>query len=132
MLNELFSFRTRRVKMREEMFAKSRLSRTRHEWQECRRPNSRYRAASQTAAELWGLLPRAALADSLALGYYRSPFQGFQLAASQIVGIMVRRKFICLICLFFVHFLIAPKALADFSPGAVWRDVDGNSIQAHG
>jgi hypothetical protein len=29
-----------------------------------------------------GIVPRAALADSLALGYYRSPSQGFQLAAS--------------------------------------------------
>jgi beta-xylosidase len=32
----------------------------------------------------------------------------------------------------FLCLLIAPRAMADFSPGAVWRDVDGNSIQAHG
>ncbi|HEY1791068.1 MAG TPA: hypothetical protein VGJ73_23165 [Verrucomicrobiae bacterium] len=31
--------------------------------------DARYRAASQSAARIWAALPRAALADSLALGY---------------------------------------------------------------
>jgi hypothetical protein len=32
----------------------------------------------------WATLPRAALADSLALGYFRPPFLGFHLTASPI------------------------------------------------
>jgi hypothetical protein len=43
---------------------------------ESRKSNSRYRAASQSAAEFLATLPRAALADSLALGYYRPPLSG--------------------------------------------------------
>lgn len=38
----------------------------------------------------------------------------------------------CAVPVMFLCLLIAPRAMADFSPGAVWRDVDGNSIQAHG
>jgi hypothetical protein len=38
-------------------------------------------------------LPRAALADSLALGYYRPPLQGFQLAASpKVLNIVLSAK----------------------------------------
>jgi hypothetical protein len=37
-----------------------------------------------------------------------------------------------LISLLFSFSLIAPRAIADFSPGEVWRDVDGNPIEAHG
>jgi hypothetical protein len=50
---------------------------------DCRMSGSRCRAASQLAAKCRGSLPRAALADSLALGYYRPPLQGFQFAALQ-------------------------------------------------
>jgi hypothetical protein len=48
---------------------------------ECRKSDSRSRAASQSAACVFLFLPRAALADSLALGYYRPPLTGLQFAA---------------------------------------------------
>jgi len=44
--------------------------------------------------DLGGALPRAALADSLALGYYLSPFQGCQFAASQTDGISECRRIV--------------------------------------
>ncbi len=56
-----------------------------------RRSDSRFRAASQLAVISSLIYPgRRALRLALALGYYRSPLQGFQFPASPTVGSLSR------------------------------------------